>query len=379
MMSVEGNDRRGIGVGSVPADVLAGLARRLAVGDGSLAAAGDLRRCVRELGGEAAPALRRSAWIAALVPPLGVALARAALGAPVGTVAAEVPLGTDDGRASALVITPSADLPLAAACARSLPAATVIFVGGARPDASLRSALGARNALRCADVAEASIAAGGPTLARVSFHGLDGRALEAAAREFGRPARLDLNAPPSDEPVPPAPAVDCDWSEEGLRRAVHAIETPEVLGTPGVFARHMRTFSYGWGRSYLRLDAGADPAECARALDCLVAMRHVWIVSVDPSHDPRLIERVAHDAAFCEVQTRDVFLDFVMNGDRVRVLGPSPPPAPWADASFFVGPLSPRPDEEIRRHYVRQLLRVGLPCVIGPARLALGCAASWAA
>ena len=164
-------------------------------------------------------------------------------------------------------------------------------------------------------------------------------------------------------------AVPAVHTEAGLRAAVTAVETPVSMGAPGTFVRSPRRFTYGPGRSYFRLSADADPAECVRVLDALVAMRHVWIVSVDPSHDPRLIERVARDAAFCEEQTEDVFAEFVTAGDRVRVIGKSmtePPP----DACFITGPLSDSPEAEIRHHYHRQLLRVGLPSVIPSDRLA---------
>ena len=203
----------------------------------------------------------------------------------------------------------------------------------------------------------------------MSFHGLDGRALQEAAKTFDSVPRLDLNAPPSADLPPPSTPAGGEWTEAGLRAAVTAVETPVPTGMPGTFVRSPRRFTYGRGRSYFRLSAGADPAECVRVLDALVAMRHVWIVSVDPSHDPRLIERVARDAAFCEEQTEDVFAEFVTAGDRVRVIGQSmtePPP----DACFITGPLSDSPEAEIRHHYHRQLLRIGLPSVIPPGRLA---------
>ena len=345
----------------------AGLARRLGVGDGSLASARDLRRWVRDQA-EAAPAgLRRAALVSLFLPPLGVRLARSALGVPAVEPIRPVDLGSDVGGATVLVITPSADLALAAACATALPSARVTFVGDVRPSSALAAALGSRTPRHGSDLADA--VPHPQACERVSFHGLDGQALESAARAFAFVPRLDLNAPPSCVLPPPAPPGRAAWDEAGLRAAVVTVETPEPAGEPGAFVRSPRRYAHGWGRSYLRFSADADPEACVRMLDALVAMRHVWIVSVDPSHDPRLIERVARDAAFCEVQTEDVFRDFVTAGDRVRVIGPSMKEPP-RDASFITGPLSAHPEEEIRHHYFRQLLRVGLPAVISPARLA---------
>lgn len=345
----------------------AGLSRRLAVEDGSLAGARDLRRWVRALGLSAPARLRRAAAFSVLLPPLGVRLARVELGAFVPDAVVAEDLGSDTGADSVLVITPSADQATAAACASALPAAPVTFVGDVRPRSLLAAALGPRRPLRRTDVTSALSSAS--ACARVSFHGLDIGALEAAAGAFGFAAQLDLNAMPSPRlPSPAAPGL-CEWTEAGLLAAVAAIETPKPAGDPGCFVRSPRRFSHGRGRSYLRLAAGADPAECARALDCLVAMRHVWIVSVDPSHDPRLIERVARDAAFCEEQTEDVFLDFVTDGDVVRVIGSCPVAAPTG-ARFVTGPLAAAPEDELRLHYHRQLLRVGLPSPVRPERLA---------
>ncbi|MFM9148380.1 MAG: hypothetical protein ACKORI_09780 [Verrucomicrobiota bacterium] len=375
MPLMDGGDAPRTDDGSVLGGVVAGLARRLALGDGWLARARDLRRGTRALGPSLPPDLRRAALVSALLPPLGVALARRALGVACGPAPVACAPVASGGRGDSLVITTSADPRLAAACAAALPAAKVFFVGRVRPDRELSAALGDRAIVSCGSVTDAAILCDGPRCPRVSFHGLDGGELEEAAREFNRPERLDLNIPPSDDPVPPPGPVDCDWTEAGLRRAVRATETPEPLAAPGAFARHMRTFSYGYGRCYLRLEAGAEPEACLRALDCLVAMRHVWIVSVDRSHDPHLIERVARDAAFCEVQSRGEFLEYVQAADRVRLLGPRPDETPF-DAALVVGPLSSRPEEEIRHHYVRQLLRVGLPSVIDPLRLARGCTES---
>lgn len=355
------------GAAAALAALRAGLARRLAAEDGSLAAARDLRRWVRELGASAPAALRRAAALSLALPPLGVRLARGELGVHAPSDLPAGGLGSDVGATSALVVTPSADQALAAACAAALPAAQVTFVGAVRPSPGLSAAIGARSCRRRPDLASAVPSPHG--CERVSFHGLDGHALLAASRAFDFTPRLDLNAPPSVDLPPPASPGRGEWTEAGLRAAVAAVETPQPTGEPGAFVRSPRRFAYGWGRSYLRLSADADPAECVRALDALVAMRHVWIVSVDPSHDPRLIERVARDAAFCEEQTEDVFADFVKDGDRVRVIGSAmtePPP----DACFITGPLSDSPEAEIRHHYHRQLLRIGLPSVIPPGRLA---------
>ncbi len=367
MGSLAKSERSDAVEGSFPGGPLAGLARRLRAEDGPFAASRDLRRCVRELGGSAPASLRRAAAVSLVIPALGVRLARSALGVAPREALPPADLGPDRGATTALVITPSADQALAALCAASLPAAQVTFVGAVRPAPGLADALGTRPPHRVSDLA--SVATLVPAAERVSFHGLDGRAQEEAAKAFDSVPRLDLNAPPSSD-LPPSPRqAGGEWTEAGLRAAVAAIETPEPTGTPGAFIRSPRRFAYGRGRSYLRFAPGADPAECLRALDALVAMRHVWIVSVDPSHDRRLIERVARDAAFCEEQTEDVFAEFITAGDRVRVIGKSmtePPP----DACFITGPLSDSPEAEIRHHYHRQLLRVGLPSVIPPERLA---------
>ena len=115
-------------------------------------------------------------------------------------------------------------------------------------------------------------------------------------------------------------------------------------------------------RPCLRLSAGADSAECHRALKVVLALRHVWVVSVDPSHDAHLIERVAEVAAFCEVQHEDEFAELIAAGDRVRVVGKVGPVLREASrvrgVPLFDGPVTNCPALEFHPYHLEQALSV---------------------
>lgn len=116
------------------------------------------------------------------------------------------------------------------------------------------------------------------------------------------------------------------------------------------------------GAAYLRLSAGADDVECRRALKVVLALRHAWIVSVDPSHDPRLIERVSQVAAFCEVQHEDEFAEMAYVGSRVRVVGKVGPvlrkAATTCNIALFEGAVTNCPRLEFHPYYLEQALSV---------------------
>ena len=113
---------------------------------------------------------------------------------------------------------------------------------------------------------------------------------------------------------------------------------------------------------YLRLSAGADDAECRRALKVILALKHVWVVSVDPSHDEHLIERVAQVAGFCEVQHEDEFAEMLSPTDRVRVVGKVGPVLREAARAhgvpLFEGPVTSCPRLEFHPYYLEQALSV---------------------
>ena len=113
-------------------------------------------------------------------------------------------------------------------------------------------------------------------------------------------------------------------------------------------------------RVVLRLSAGADGAECRRALKVVLAMRHVWVVSVDRGHDPYLIEEAAKVAAFCEVQDDLEFAEFLSEGSRVRVVGPVGAALREAarirGAVLFEGPVTRCPALEFHPYYLEQSL-----------------------
>lgn len=112
----------------------------------------------------------------------------------------------------------------------------------------------------------------------------------------------------------------------------------------------------------LRLAAGADDAECRRALKVLLAMRHAWVVSVDRSHDPYLIEECAKVAAFCEVQDDLEFAEFLAEGARVRLVGPAGgalrEAARIRAATIFTGAVTRCPALEFHPYYHEQSLSV---------------------
>ncbi len=354
---------------------LAALADRLACGDGSFAQAKELRKAIALFDGRFSSALRVSAAFAYLFPPLAVPLARRIVG-PRRTLKDQTNLSPppmSTGPAT-LVITPSADFNLAAQTFADLsPPPVLVLVGSAQTDLALHALLQAtrpsvsRIAFKAADTVDEAAqfieSQDGPKLP-VSFQGLDRDQAHVFLAKISAPL-VEVNLRPQGASDFIAPTVDDgdSWSAENLSKVVRKWETQPVSQTASDFDelhRFLRT-PPTVGRSYLRLSAGADLTECHRALDCLVAMRHVWIVSVDPSSDPYLIERVAKDAAFCEVQTADVFAEFIQAHDRVRVVGVPPGliPAAGMTADFFCGPVSLQPLAELSPYYLRQVLRVG--------------------
>ena len=94
----------------------------------------------------------------------------------------------------------------------------------------------------------------------------------------------------------------------------------------------------------------------------MLALRHAWIVSVDPSHDPHLIERVSEVAAFCEVQHEDEFVEMAQVGSRVRVVGQVGPVLREASRAYnitlFQGPVTNCPRLEFHPYYLEQALSV---------------------
>lgn len=115
-------------------------------------------------------------------------------------------------------------------------------------------------------------------------------------------------------------------------------------------------------RRALRLAAGADPAECRRALKVVLAMPHVWVVSVDRSHDPHLIEEAAKVAGFCEVQDELEFAEILRDGSRVRVVGHAGlalrEAARLTGSTLFEGPVTRCPRLEFHPYYLEQAVSV---------------------
>jgi len=115
-------------------------------------------------------------------------------------------------------------------------------------------------------------------------------------------------------------------------------------------------------RVVLRLSAGVDGAECRRALKVVLAMPHVWVVSVDRTHDPYLVEEAAKVAAFCEVQDDLEFAEFLAEGARVRVVGAVGTSlreaARMRGATVFAGPVTRCPALEFHPYYHEQSLSV---------------------
>jgi hypothetical protein len=88
-------------------------------------------------------------------------------------------------------------------------------------------------------------------------------------------------------------------------------------------------------------------------------MTHVWVVSIDPSLDPYLIERVAQDAAFCEVQTEDDFVSSkIWLWSRIRHVGTVSnrvrAAAQFAGATIFEGPVTSCIGLEMHSFYLEQ-------------------------
>jgi len=112
----------------------------------------------------------------------------------------------------------------------------------------------------------------------------------------------------------------------------------------------------------LRLSAGADDAACRRALKVVLAMRHAWVVSVDRSHDPHLVEMAAEVAAFCEVQDDLEFAEFLAEGARVRVVGTVGAglreAARIRGATLFDGAVTRCPELEFHPYFLEQALSV---------------------
>ncbi len=355
--------------------ILAALADRLACGDSSFAQAKELRNAIVLTDGRFSFALRISAALTYLFPPLAVPLARRIVG-PRRTLDDQTKRSAPpmaSGPAT-LVITPSADFTLTAQSFADFAAPPVlILVGSTQNDFSLHALLQAaqpsisRMAFKAAATVEVAAqfieSQDGPT-GLVLFHGLDRDQAQAFISKISAPL-VEVNMRPQDATDFIEPTVNEGdmWSAENLSVVVRKWETQPVWQSFSAFDqlnRFLRT-PPTVGRSYLRLSVGADLAECHRALDCLVAMRHVWIVSVDPLSDPYLIERVAKDAAFCEVQTADVFAEFIQAHDRIRVVGvpPSFVRAAGHRGKFFCEPVSLKPNAELSPYYLRQVLRVG--------------------
>lgn len=115
-------------------------------------------------------------------------------------------------------------------------------------------------------------------------------------------------------------------------------------------------------RRALRLSAGADPEECRRALKVVLALPHVWVVSVDRSHDPYLIEAAAKVAGFCEVQDELEFAEILKPDSRVRVVGrvglALREAARITGSTLFEGPVTRCPRLEFHPYYLEQAVSV---------------------
>ena len=137
---------------------------------------------------------------------------------------------------------------------------------------------------------------------------------------------------------------------------------PSGLAAEGNVLRRLPVMRDDPLRNILRLSAGADEAECRRALKVILAMSHVWVVSVDRSHDPYLIEAVAKVAAFCEVQDEFEFTGYLLEGARVRVVGPVGgslrEAARLRGATLHEGPVTRCPTLEFHPFHLEQSLSV---------------------
>ena len=115
-------------------------------------------------------------------------------------------------------------------------------------------------------------------------------------------------------------------------------------------------------RRALRLSSDADPEACRRALKVVLATPHVWVVSIDRSHDPYLIEEAAKVAGFCEVQDELEFAEILKPRSRVRVVGhiglTLREAARLNGSTLFDGPVSRCPALEFHPYYLEQSLSV---------------------
>ena len=147
------------------------------------------------------------------------------------------------------------------------------------------------------------------------------------------------------------------WNADHLSTARQLMETPaEQVGLKCEANIYRRTTTI---KTLVRFGADADLASCHRILDLVVAMGHVWEISVDPSLDPYLIERVAKCASFCEVENAEVFAEkmaFVF--PRIRYVGtPSPlerQALSFAHAALFEAPVTSCPALELHAFYWEQ-------------------------
>jgi len=152
---------------------------------------------------------------------------------------------------------------------------------------------------------------------------------------------------------------NAEWTSENLQKAIVSWSTPREQAALFCEANVYRRIQPGKKmRPMVRFAAGADLAACHRVLDCLVAMTHVWVVSVDPTLDPYLIERVAHDAAFCEVQTAEEFAEMISPGVRIRHVGEVAEvvrqAAQFYQATLFTAPVTSCIGLELHPFYLEQ-------------------------
>lgn len=157
-----------------------------------------------------------------------------------------------------------------------------------------------------------------------------------------------------------------DAEHAHFAHAIAAFERPAdpsgLVAESNVYRRLPLNEAIPDARPYLRLSKDADEAECRRALKVVLSMRHVWVVSVDPSHSPYLIERVAKVAGFCEVQAEDEFAELIGPNARVRVVGKVGSVLREASrvhgVPLFEGPVTNCPRLELHPYYLEQALSV---------------------
>lgn len=375
------------------AEPLLALADRLCRADGACAQARELRLALARNPHHVPKGLTWASRLSRLLPWLAVPLARRVLRRALSSACGLVPISApsdcfagDPSARVVVLITSSADYSLALRAVSDFLAARVqpdlILVGAAATDRELGEGLrttcglvSPKLAASLADAIEYTTSADRP-YAHASFHALDQSEVFRVLRHALVPV-LDVNLRPAhglvDPPAPPE-AVDGHWDLRALENAVAERERPRYDSGPsgeGVIRRWLRTPPEK-GRSFLRLAADADLAQAHRALDCLVAMRHVWVVSADPALDPYLIERVAKDAAFCEVQTEDVLAEFLQPGDRLRVVGSVGPELARAAARswLFTGEVTTDPWAELAPYYLPQTIRLAHRGLLQPRVLA---------